>query len=191
MDRILEQIKNFADQAHGDQQRKYSPERYIAHPVRVMQTCRKYSSKLPVLAAALLHDVVEDTEVGSRELEEYLSSVLSKEDVAHTMKLVIELTDVYTKEAYPRLNRKRRKAKESERLETTSGDAQTIKYADIMDNCRAIGKSDNDFALVFLKECSELLNKMTKGKKELWDEARTIVDEELGKLHQTGVSRGK
>jgi len=32
---ILDQIKNFAEQAHGEQLRKYSPERYIVHPARV------------------------------------------------------------------------------------------------------------------------------------------------------------
>ncbi len=63
MDKVLEKVKEFADNAHGDQMRKYTPDRYIVHPIRVMEICREYDSRLPVLAAALLHDVLEDTKV--------------------------------------------------------------------------------------------------------------------------------
>lgn len=61
MDRILEQIRDFADRAHGDQLRKYTPERYIVHPVRVMEQVQRITNDTTMLAAALLHDVLEDT----------------------------------------------------------------------------------------------------------------------------------
>src|SRR4051812_22117881 len=115
MEEILEKVKNFADEAHGDQLRKYSPERYIVHPIRVMETCRNYDSRLPVLAAALLHDVLEDTEVDSDALSDFLKSVMDANDAKMTLTLVKELTDIYTKEDYPQSNRKQRKAKELER----------------------------------------------------------------------------
>ncbi|WP_297333190.1 hypothetical protein [Flavobacterium sp.] len=35
---ILHRIREYADDAHGSQMRKYTPERYIVHPVRVMET---------------------------------------------------------------------------------------------------------------------------------------------------------
>ncbi len=184
VNKVLEQIKDFADKAHGDQLRKYSPERYIAHPVRVMETCQKYSASTPVLAAALLHDVLEDTEVSSEELKDYLLSVMSEVDVGPTLKLVTELTDVYTKKNYPRLNRKRRRVKEAERLANSSADAQTIKYADIMDNCKAIAGQDSDFAPVFLEECKLLLDQMTKGNSELRQQALRVVNEEMQQLQQ-------
>lgn len=57
MEAILEQIKAYADTAHGEQLRKYSPDRYIVHPVRVMETCKQYTNSLPVLAAALLQSI--------------------------------------------------------------------------------------------------------------------------------------
>lgn len=60
---ILKNIEEFARQAHGDQQRKFADEPYIMHPIRVMQLCGEYASDLPVLSAALLHDVLEDTAV--------------------------------------------------------------------------------------------------------------------------------
>jgi (p)ppGpp synthase/HD superfamily hydrolase len=49
MEQILKQIIAFVDQAHGDQTRKYTPDRYVVHPVRVMRICQKYTDDLPVL----------------------------------------------------------------------------------------------------------------------------------------------
>ena len=37
MEEVLKQVEQYADRAHSDQRRKYSPERYIVHPVRVMK----------------------------------------------------------------------------------------------------------------------------------------------------------
>jgi (p)ppGpp synthase/HD superfamily hydrolase len=60
-EKILAAITDFADIAHGSQMRKYTPERYIVHPARVMRLCQEYTDDVTVLAAALLHDVLEDT----------------------------------------------------------------------------------------------------------------------------------
>ena len=35
MEDILLKVKDFADRAHGEQMRKYTPERYIVHPERL------------------------------------------------------------------------------------------------------------------------------------------------------------
>lgn len=170
---VLEKIIEFADQAHGEQMRKYSDERYIVHPVRVMKICRNYTEDLPLLAAAILHDVLEDTSTGEAEILEFLSKHMSKSEVRKTLQLVVELTDVYTKENYPHLNRNQRKALETKRLGKTSAPAQTIKYADIMDNTIEITASDPGFAPKYLKECKSILSVATKGNPELrqktWD----------------------
>jgi guanosine-3',5'-bis(diphosphate) 3'-pyrophosphohydrolase len=176
MDWILEQIRNFADKAHGDQKRKYTPERYIVHPERVMKVCQQYTSSIPVLAAALLHDVLEDTKVSRKELHKFLLAILSEKDAEQTTQLVVELTDVYTKSNYPRLNRKRRKQKEANRIEKTSPDAQTIKYSDIIDNCKEIVVHDPEFAHVFLMECKMLLRRIPNGNAELYNTAMATVD---------------
>jgi (p)ppGpp synthase/HD superfamily hydrolase len=182
MEKLLEQIKEFADKAHDDQKRKYTAERYIVHPVRVMKMCRRYTSSMPVLAAALLHDVLEDTDVRRSEMHNFLSTVMSEKDAAQTTHLVAELTDVYTKSSYPRWNRRKRKAKEAERIEKTSADSQTIKYADIIDNSKEIATEDPDFAGVFLRECKMLLKKISKGNADLYKEAIVTVEECLGKV---------
>lgn len=179
MEDILKEIEHYADKAHGNQMRKYSPERYIVHPVRVMKICRQYDDRLPVLAAALLHDVLEDTAVNEKQIASFLKMLLSDEDVSETLLFVKELTDVYVKEDYPQWNRKKRKRHELERIKLTSPESQTIKYADIIDNCREIVANDPDFAPLFLKECLAVLREADKGNPELYKIAVETVEKEL------------
>ena len=184
MEEILEKIRDYADKSHGSQLRKYTPERYIVHPVRVMGTCKKYTSSLPLLAAALLHDVLEDTEVTSTEMAEFLTNLMTKEDADKTLQLVIEMTDVYVKADYPQWNRRKRKEKEQERIEQTSPEAQTIKYADIIDNSNEIAQQDPDFAPRYLKECLAILKIADKGHPELYTIAVETVRSNLNKLRK-------
>ena len=169
MNQLLNQIEVYADQAHGNQMRKYSNDRYIVHPVRVMKTCAQYTINTEILAAALLHDVLEDTTVTEKDMLLFLETLMDKHQAEQTLKLVIELTDVYTKKAYPNLNRKQRKEKETQRIAQTSADSQTIKYADILDNCKEIVSADPNFAPRFLKECQAILKVADKGDKELYE----------------------
>src|SRR5689334_14811129 len=167
-DDLLDEVKDFADKAHGNQMRRYTPERYIVHPVRVMQTCKAYTSDITILAAALLHDVLEDTPVTKEELQAFLCKLMSEEDAKRTVQLVKELTDVYIKANYPNWNRKKRKIKEAERLEKTSAAAQTIKYADIIDNAPEVTEKEPDFAKKFIPEYKTLLKRITRGNPVLY-----------------------
>lgn len=184
MDLILNKIQQFADIAHGEQKRKYSDQRYIVHPIRVMKTCSAYTDKMQIMAAALLHDVLEDTPVSEIELLSFLETLMSNEVAKKTLELVVELTDIYTKEAYPHLNRKQRKEKETLRIAQTSADSQTIKYADILDNCREIAAEDPNFAPRFLKECITILKVATKGDKQLYEKVYREVQSELQNLRK-------
>ena len=175
----LEKVKDFAAEAHRDQMRKFVNEPYINHPVRVMELVRDYIEDLPVLSAALLHDVLEDTPITKRKLGQFLVGLMSKEDADKTLILVDELTDVYIKTDYPKLNRRTRKNKEAERLGNVSPEAQTVKYADIIDNVRDIANQDTDFALVYIRESKQLLQYMTKGNTLLYHRAIDEVDQSL------------
>ena len=97
MDDILKHITDFGDTAHGEQLRKYSPDRYMVHPIRVMETLKSHTCDICVLAAALLHDVLEDTPVTAEEIRKFLNKYLNEEEADRTVDLVIELTDVYVK----------------------------------------------------------------------------------------------
>jgi len=183
MDSILNQIKNFADRAHGDQMRKYTPERYIAHPARVVDILRRHNSDPTILAAALLHDVLEDTSTSKEDIESFLRPLLGEELTQRTLQIVEELTDVYTKDNFPQWNRYKRKAMETERLEKTSADAQTIKYADLMDNTAEIVQQDPAFARRYLEEAKNLLRRLKKGNPEIRKRALYQVKKGLIELN--------
>ncbi len=168
---VLDQVTEFADRAHGEQTRKYTPERYIVHPVRVMTMLAGYTTDISMLSAALLHDVLEDTPVKSEEIEAFLKHIMLASEVRKTIRLVEDLTDVYVKSAFPHLNRRQRKELEISRIAQTSRDSQTIKYADIIDNCVEIVKHDRGFAGKFLSECREILRKAPNGDKKLYERA--------------------
>jgi (p)ppGpp synthase/HD superfamily hydrolase len=179
---VLEVIKTFADRSHGTQVRKYTGDRYIVHPVRVMETVRQYNDNISVLAAALLHDVLEDTAVTEGETAKALNEVLDPAEVTKCLQLVVELTDIFIKKDYPRLNRRSRKEKETDRLSAISAEAQTIKYADIIDNVTDIVKCDVDFARVYVREARKMLVAMDAGNPVLHERALILVDECLNNL---------
>ena len=66
---LICQAFNFAYQLHEGQTRK-SGEPYIAHPIAVASLLRSLGGDSVTIAAGFLHDVVEDTEVTSEEIEE-------------------------------------------------------------------------------------------------------------------------
>lgn len=190
-DHLLEQVRSLADQAHGDQVRRYTGARYIVHPDRVMEICSEYTSDISVLSAALLHDVLEDTPFTQEQLEDSLRGILGQELAMRTVKLVVDLTDIYTKQNYPRLNRRKRKAREAERLGKVHPDAQLIKYADAIDNAEDIARNDPEFAPRFLRETKDLLQKLDKGHPELHRRAVRIVEKCIQSLkpeEKTGIT---
>lgn len=173
---ILEQVKQFAEKAHGDQQRKFEPAPYIVHLVRVMELTKEYIQDIPVLAAALLHDVLEDTPVSSGQINDFLIPLMGEKNTRRTLQLVTELTDVYVKDNYPQWNRRKRKQKEAQRLGQVSPAGQTIKYADIIDNSTTIAKAEDNFVKVYLTECRALLKEMKNGNPQLYKRAVDTVD---------------
>jgi (p)ppGpp synthase/HD superfamily hydrolase len=64
MHSLLDSALTFAARAHADQRRKSTDVPYIVHPVGVMLLLMEHGEHDPeLLAAALLHDTVEDTGV--------------------------------------------------------------------------------------------------------------------------------
>ncbi len=179
---ILYFVQKFADNAHGQQLRKYTGERYIVHPVRVMEMTREFHLDICVHAAALLHDVIEDTAVTIDQLEKELLNVMGASEVRRVIQMVVELTDIFIKENYPRLNRKKRKEKEARRLSGISSDAQSIKYADIIDNVKDIVRHDIEFAKVYVLETKNMLQVMSAGNPTLRQRAVKLVEQCLYQL---------
>lgn len=166
-----DQILQLATDAHGDQKRKYTGDPYIVHPISVAEIVSTHGGDDAMVYAALLHDVLEDTPVTSTELLIKLHYILNPAMALDVHSLVVDLTDVYTKENFPNLNRKTRKLLEAQRLGKAQGRAQTVKYADLIDNGFSITEHDPGFAKVYLKEKQDLLDNMKDGDPILFHQA--------------------
>lgn len=160
---ILQRVEAFAKKSHGSQVRKYTDLPYITHPISVSQRVGVYvGGNLVMEAAALLHDVLEDTKVTSENLLSglYLIERLTLEEATHIHGIVVELTDVYTKEKFPDKNRAERKALEAERLGRVSLEAKIIKLFDLLDNAESISQFDPNFYKVFKKEAKRIVKNL-------------------------------
>jgi (p)ppGpp synthase/HD superfamily hydrolase len=146
---IYEKAKQFAIDAHGsiNQMRKYTNEPYHVHVLAVAELVSTKTDDVEVLAAACLHDVLEDVAPFK---PEYGMATIHREFGKRVLQLVVELTDVYTKENYPDLNRAKRKKLEAERLAQVSEEAKIIKRADLYDNNKTL--MGTNFEKVWLEE---------------------------------------
>jgi GTP pyrophosphokinase len=70
---VLERAFQLADRMHSGQSRK-TGEAFIFHPLAVTQMLADYGLDEPTLVAGILHDTVEDTEVGLEELRKEFGS---------------------------------------------------------------------------------------------------------------------
>ena len=68
-DNLLEDAVEFAAQKHAGKFRKGSELPYIVHPMEAAAICASFTDDVEVLAAAVLHDVVEDAGASVGELE--------------------------------------------------------------------------------------------------------------------------
>jgi (p)ppGpp synthase/HD superfamily hydrolase len=163
MKSLEQRAREFATKAHAsiDQKRKYTGEDYINHPMAVVDILRKVPHTEVMLAAAWLHDVVEDTPVTLQLLHEQFGPEVTE--------LVEALTDIPSSSS---LNRSQRKQKDAQRLKASPAAAQTIKLADLIHNTQSIAAHDPKFAKVYLKEKRLLLQSLTKGDPTLFEKAK-------------------
>lgn len=165
---IVERARLFATAAHHavGQVRKYTGEPYINHPAEVVGILAGSGAACPeMLAAAWLHDVVEDTQVGI--------DIIRDEFGACVTTLVEGLTDVSQPEDG---NRKVRKAIDRAHTAGQSPACKTIKLADLISNTRSIVERDPEFAKVYLAEKRLLLEVLRAGDPGLWQQALSLVE---------------
>lgn len=172
----------FVKEQHGDQTRKYTGEPYWYHLVAVAEGVGKYE---PLgIERALCHDLFEDTNCTDSLLRELLLLAGYSLFEAHEIYAgIIELTDYFTPERFPHLNRAQRKTKESERLGTISYLSQSVKYADLVNNTESIVKYDPHFAKKYLQEKIAILDKMRNGNINLLIDCCHVLKNALTELH--------
>lgn len=163
---VIEKARVFATAAHAAaaQLRKYTMEPYIVHPREVAGIVLQHGGSDEMVAAAWLHDVVEDTGVTLETIREEFGDEVAT--------LVGWLTDVSRPEQG---NRATRKAIDRAHTAAAPADAQTIKLCDLISNCTSIKEHDEAFAKVYFEEKRLLLEVLTKGNPILLARAKALV----------------
>ena len=152
MDEVfIEKAKEFARVSHTGQVRKYTGLPYVTHTEEVADIVRSHNGSKEMIAAALLHDVVEDTNVTNDEIRVLFGN--------STADMVKWLTDT-SKPGDG--NRTVRKGIDRDRLSQASAAAQLIKAADMISNGKDIKVNDPKFAVIYIDEMDLLLKAMTK-----------------------------
>ncbi len=165
MSDLIERARDYATRAHQriGQQRKYSEQPYHVHLEAVARLVASVSDDAEMIAAAWLHDTVEDTPATLDDIEAEFGPAVAE--------LVKELTDV-SKPGDG--NRARRKAIDRRHSAQASPRAKTVKLADLIDNCRDITRHDRRFARVYLVEMAALLEVLREGDPRLYRQASEL-----------------
>lgn len=154
--------------AHNGQKRKYTHEPYFSHPLQVAGLVISVGGSVNMVCAALLHDVVEDTEIT---LEQLVSGEMGFNE--EIKELVYWLTDKSKPEDG---KRSVRKAIDREHISKAPASAKTIKLADLISNTPSIVKHDQKFAKIYMQEKRLLLDVLKEGDDRLYTIAKCMVD---------------
>lgn len=138
---------------------------YVEHPIRVAALLDEHGYRDEVLAAALLHDVIEDSETNLDELQEEFGGEVAG--------LVGALTDDESIDSY-----RERKTEHRERVAAADGEALAIYGADKLTNSSALRASyaeEGDAVRDEFKVPLEL-------KMEVWEADRDLLREKAPEL---------
>lgn len=127
---FLDKAIHFAVDAHQGVERRGKGFPFIVHPLEVVSIASTMSSDQEVLAAAVLHDTVEDTPVT---LEEIASTFSPR--VAHMVDIESDCLDGAGK-----LSWRERKARSMARIAAADRDSQIVALSDKLANMRAIAR---------------------------------------------------
>lgn len=165
---FIDSTLKYVQDMHSGQTRKYTGEPYWYHLWNVAKMVQVVTGgDAEMMAAALLHDVVEDT---SATFEDLRNRGFSK----RTIDIVRSVTDVSKPEDG---NRAERKALDRMNVAKGHPDAKTVKLADLIDNSVNIVYYDPKFAKVYMEEKRLLMEVLEEGNKNLYKVASDILDE--------------
>lgn len=173
LDNQILAAKGYAMCAHRHQPRKYNGGPYITHLNEVATTLLEHRCPNHVIAAAFLHDILEDTEVTELDLRQSFAKPI--------VDLVLEVTDVATKADG---NRKTRMFINNLHLAKASKYGMTIKLADILSNTKDIVDKDPQFAKVYLNEKFDLLPLLKDGDTTLYSIVEYQLEQQQKKLNE-------
>lgn len=168
---LIAKAKQFAIEAHSsiNHRRKYTDEPYHVHLEKVAYLVSLVCEDENAIAAAWLHDVLEDVAPIN---EQFNSKRIRDEFGEKILKFVEQLTDSTKEEG---VNRATRKKIDRARLCLSSHQVKTIKLADIIDNALSIVEHDKHFSVAFMREIEALLPNLKEGNSMLYKIANELV----------------
>jgi (p)ppGpp synthase/HD superfamily hydrolase len=161
----IDKVIEFITKAHEGQKRKYTFEDYVTHPMEVARIVRDaIGLDYDMIAAAMMHDILEDTDHTLNEVEAVGGLVAAV------------FVEWLSNKEYPEAkNRKERKALIAEHLSHAPNEVKTIKLADIIHNTPTIIKYDPKFAETYVPENRILLKALKGGDETLYARAEEML----------------
>ena len=169
MEPLIRKAHAFAAKAHAGVVRRWTGEPYIEHCERVAGSLAALGFDPDVVAAAYLHDVIEDCPVSEAELAAAFSPRIAA--------LVVEVTN--PKIAKEPGNRPLRKAAVIAHLAASSYGGASIKLADMLDNSSNVAEHDPKFAKRYLAEMAKKFAVLGHGHPELLAKVRVNLSKYL------------
>jgi GTP pyrophosphokinase len=158
----------FAKKAHKGQKRKFSGAPYFIHPESVANLVKKYTKDDTLVAAAYLHDIIEDTDSTYEDLEYSFGKAVAD--------LVQELTSLDKEE----IIKQGGKAKYlTQKMNKMSKDALTIKLCDRLDNVSDEHASES-FKERYYAETKYILDNLTQSLDSTQKKIVNAIKEKIG-----------
>ncbi|MBO4447509.1 MAG: bifunctional (p)ppGpp synthetase/guanosine-3',5'-bis(diphosphate) 3'-pyrophosphohydrolase [Bacteroidales bacterium] len=129
---LLDRAIIFAVKAHGGTERRGKGYPYIVHPMEAVEIVATMTSDQELLAAAALHDTVEDTDVTVEQIRAEFGDRVAELVAAETDQISDRSSEEKTWHA--------RKKAAIDRLSRASLDAKTVALGDKLSNMRAIAR---------------------------------------------------
>ena len=129
---LLDRAIIFAVHAHAGTERRGKGYPYIVHPMETMEIVATMTADQELLAAAALHDTVEDTEVTVEQLKAEFGERIAS--------LVADESDVMPEGLTEEASWHQRKQAAIDRLAKASHDAKMVALGDQLSNMRAIAR---------------------------------------------------
>lgn len=158
---LLDRAILFAVKAHHNTERRGKGFPYIVHPMEAMEIVSSITPDQELLAAAALHDTIEDTDVTVDDIRREFGDRIAS--------IVMDESDKFTEGVSESDSWHERKQAAIERLKNASHDAKIVAMGDKLSNMRAIAR---DYA--------------TKGD-ELWNIFH-VTDKKAHEWHYRGLA---
>ena len=168
---LVRGAEEFASKHHSGQTRKFSGDPYIVHPQQVSELVLHYGGSPEMVAAAWLHDVVEDCGI---KIE-----IIFKKFGDKVAKLVSELT------IPPRMDKSGKKSEYiAKEMETMSSDGLTIKLCDRLNNVSDFENAHPNFVSKYAPKTKWILDSLEDSQRPLNTIQKKIIDEIRKKIER-------